>query len=767
MRVLLIEDDEILSEVLLQTLSEHRYAVDHADDGPFGLEYALGGTYDLILLDVGLPRLDGISVCQALRNEGYTTPILLMTAQEETEERIRGLDAGADDYLIKPFDLGELQARVRALLRRGSVTPSTILEIDDLRLDPICCQVTYQQTPLKLTPKEYSLLELFMRNPQRVFSRGQIVEHLWTFDDPPLEDSVKAHVKGLRRKLKQAGAADWIENVYGLGYKLTPQTAIASTRQNSAPARPTEPPLTGQTDFNQAMAALWQQYAGLMQTRMAAIAAAASALEQNQLTDDLKTAASTAAHKLAGVLGMFDRADGTQLARALEHQFAALAQPDPAEVLPRVQQLEALLKLNQSATAATAQPEPSLWLISNNNQLLEPLQSLSQTADLLWQQITTTEAARQLLRSRSPELVVLDVENSQQLQADLPLLADLAARSPAVPTLVLAQAAALGDRIQIATVGSQGLLSKPVTASQIWELASQSLRQSRSQTATVLAVDDDPILLASLRPMLEPWGLRVVTLSEPTRFWQVLKETQPDLVVLDVEMPGFSGIELCRAVRIDPHWQDLPIVFLTAHQESETVQQVFAAGADDYVTKPILGPELLTRLTNRLERNRLLQTLASQDAKTGLANQPHSQQQLEQLIQQAGDRPLAFALFKLTQLPNINLQHGHPYGNQVLRRWGELFRAYLPSHAVLGYWENGEFVVGLANATADQAPLAPLLAALRKQVLSTPTGTRFQVSYQWSVVDTQTQTAAVPNLYQAAIETLSAFAGAEKFLPKS
>ena len=241
MRILLIEDDQVLSDILVQSLSSQHYAVDLVDNGQLGWEYAQEGPYDLIVLDVGLPELDGISLCQQLRSEGLATPILLMTAKDAPEERIRGLDAGADDYLTKPLDLGELQARVRALLRRGEVAQSPVIEMENLSLDPSSCQVTYAGKPLKLTPKEYNLMELFLRNPSRVFSRGQIVEHLWTFDDPPLEDSVKAHVKGLRRKLKAAGAVDWIENVYGLGYRLNPKID-ASPPQNELVVAPPSPP---------------------------------------------------------------------------------------------------------------------------------------------------------------------------------------------------------------------------------------------------------------------------------------------------------------------------------------------------------------------------------------------------------------------------------------------------------------------------------------------------------------------------------------------
>ena len=175
MRILLIEDDEVLIDVLLQSLTSQHYIVDAISDGESGWEYAQSANYDLLLMDVGLPELDGITLCQRLRSQGCSTPILLMTAKDASTERIRGLDAGADDYLIKPLDLGELQARVRVLLRRGEVLPTSVLEVGELRLDPSSSQVSYGKKPLKLTPKEYSLLELFLRNPSRVFSRGQLL----------------------------------------------------------------------------------------------------------------------------------------------------------------------------------------------------------------------------------------------------------------------------------------------------------------------------------------------------------------------------------------------------------------------------------------------------------------------------------------------------------------------------------------------------------------------------------------------------------------
>jgi DNA-binding response OmpR family regulator len=213
MCLLLVEDDPILGEIVEQSLKRFHYGVDWVTDGQQGWDYSQSLNYDLILLDVGLPKINGIQLCSRLRAQGCSTPILLMTAKEDPSERIRGLDSGADDYLFKPLDLGELQARLRALARRGEVLPTATLNLGELCLNPQTCQVSYGDRSLRLTRKEYQILELLMRHPGRIFSRSQILDQLWSFDECPLEETVKSHIKALRQKLKNAGAKDCIENI--------------------------------------------------------------------------------------------------------------------------------------------------------------------------------------------------------------------------------------------------------------------------------------------------------------------------------------------------------------------------------------------------------------------------------------------------------------------------------------------------------------------------------------------------------------------------
>lgn len=224
MRILLVEDDERITQALAEALMDHHYVVDVVHDGQMGWEFAEAATYDLIILDVMLPRLNGIQFCQRLRQQRNTTPVLILTAKDTSADKVLGLDVGADDYVIKPFDLQELLARVRALLRRGNSALPPILAWGSLRLDPNSCEVTYGEQLLSLTPKEYGLLELFLRNPGRVLSREVILDHLWSFEDIPGDDTVKTHIKRLRQKLKIVGVpSTLIETVYGLGYRLNTQ----------------------------------------------------------------------------------------------------------------------------------------------------------------------------------------------------------------------------------------------------------------------------------------------------------------------------------------------------------------------------------------------------------------------------------------------------------------------------------------------------------------------------------------------------------------
>jgi PAS domain S-box-containing protein len=530
MKILVIEDDELNAYKLTTILTEQNYAVEVANDGDTGWDLVEAYDYDLILLDIILPKLDGISLCKKIRLSGRQVPILLLTGCDSSHDKAIGLDAGADDYVVKPFEPEELVARVRALLRRGSITSQPILEWGNLKLDPSSCEVTYYQNPLSLTPKEYALLELLMRNHRRVFSCGMILEHLWSYEDTPGEEAVRTHIKGLRMKLKSVGAPhDFIETVYGIGYRLKPQEeereqVESSKSRGSKELEDKNHNLTSQQKFQQTLTAIeeiWHRFKNRVEEQVTIIEKAVQQISHSEIDPELRCSAIAQAHTLAGSLGTFGLTNASEIARKIE-------------------------------------------------KLLKSVQTLNAT------EITNLQNWVKLLRQ--------EIENKKH------------------------------QKLSLVNKNPQNSL----------------IIKEEITKAKILVVDDDPEILALLETILTPWGMEIISLHDPLEFLSTWETINPDMLILDIEMPGKSGIELCQIIRHHPQGIQLPILFLTVHNDAEIVNQVFSVGADDFVSKPIIGSELVNRIINRLERVNLLQKKAENHN-----SQISKQQQEYQFIQES------------------------------------------------------------------------------------------------------------------------------------
>jgi DNA-binding response OmpR family regulator len=220
MRLLVVEDERGIAGALRQGLGEQGYAVDVARDGVMGREYALAATYDIILLDILLPQLDGLTLLRELRRRGITTPILLLTARDAVDDRVAGLDAGADDYLVKPFSFSELLARLRALLRRPVLQTANRLAVGGIAMDLAARAVTRGGQEVVLTPREFAVLEYLLRHPGQALSRTQIAERVWSWEFHGDSNIVDVYIGYLRRKLDTAGEPSAIETLRGFGYRL-------------------------------------------------------------------------------------------------------------------------------------------------------------------------------------------------------------------------------------------------------------------------------------------------------------------------------------------------------------------------------------------------------------------------------------------------------------------------------------------------------------------------------------------------------------------
>jgi len=226
MRVLVVEDQHRIADFISRGLSEQGYAVDVAYDGDEALQWVDAAEFDVIVLDVMLPVRDGIEVCRTLRERGLRTPILMLTARDAVEDRVRGLDSGADDYLVKPFAFVELLARLRALTRREPAALGTVLQVGDLILDTTTREASRQGMSLELTSKEYALLEYLMRHPNQVLTRTMIAEHVWNYDFDNATNVIDVHIRNLRRKIDDPFPTRLIQTARGAGYRISARQSV-------------------------------------------------------------------------------------------------------------------------------------------------------------------------------------------------------------------------------------------------------------------------------------------------------------------------------------------------------------------------------------------------------------------------------------------------------------------------------------------------------------------------------------------------------------
>ncbi|ABA22038.1 response regulator receiver modulated diguanylate cyclase [Trichormus variabilis ATCC 29413] len=666
MRILLVEDDELIGELLVKSLTSQHYTVDFAKDGEEGWNFAELYTYDLILLDLILPKLDGISFCRQLRASGNQTPVLLLTSQDTSITKVAGLDAGADDYVAKPFDFQELLARIRALLRRGGSALPPLLEWNNLRLDPSTCEVACDGKLLHLTPKEYGLLELFLRNSHRIFSCSALIDQLWSFEEPPTEDTVRSHIKGLRQKLKAAGVVeDPIDTVYGIGYRLKPVQSGREEELNlekvaDAIANPVE------NEVRQ----VWKDVVEKIEARVAVIEQASHKLLQNKVSEEILSKAKVEAHKLAGSLGMFGSDEGSQIA----------------------QEIESLLDNGKKLKA------------SGRKHLGQVVEALHQELENLKSGYKTEPSVVDAKADDRPLVLVIDKD--QELVRE--------------------------SRSQ----------------------SSEAIAPGQLTQARVMIVDDDPQILTALQTLLSAWGIKVYTLAHSQGFLEAMALAEPELLILKMEMPSTSGIELCQIARQEPQWAGLPILFLTNRHDTLTRQQIFIAGADDYISKPIVEPELIGRILNRLEHNRWLQNLAEIDTLTLVANRRKSTQELNHYLQwcHTHQQTMSFAVVELDGLKQINYNYGHEVGDRILSQLGELLRQMFHSQDVVGRWGGTEFILGMAGITKGEGVrrLGELLKTFRQIEFITTSNQSFHATFSAAVVEYPQDGDTLEALYQAA-----------------
>ncbi len=639
MRVLLVDDDSALSTLLSQQLSSQNYVVDRVADGETGWAYASTFEYDLVILDWILPQLNGIRLCQRLRQQGYEMPVLLLTVKDQQTDKIRGLEAGADDYIVKPFDMAELLVRIRVLLKRSHAEIESALRWGDLCLDPVSCQVTYRRQLVSLTAKEYALLELFLHHSHQTFSATTLLDRIWSSEEFPSEATVRSHIRGLRQKLKRVGgAADFIETVHGLGYRLKAPTAAAVQPGGRIEAKGDR-----EAQYLAGLIQAWQAHKGESLERWNSLAKLAQTLNTptadlavphsdtfslRRLSEQQRTQAQQIAHSLAGTLGTFGLMAGYRLSLQIE---ALLLDSNAALSSAQITQLQTLvMTLGHALDEApklvrpvdnTPQSSPILLVDVNTMPYVQQLMALAVARGLDPTVVASVEAAAHLLSFGSPlesvpdrlaphpELVVVNLVTSETnsvldepiLQKLLHFIAQINGRWPQLPVVVITPQADFGNRLDLVRRGGAMIVEYPVAPAEVLDLIGRSTHLNH-RLSKIMIVDDDAHHLKQVIQLLHPWNFQITPLTNPQRFWMLFNQVRPDLVILDVEMPHINGFELCQVLRSHAQWQQLPIVFMSVHSDRAQQDHAFAVGADDYIIKPIQGKSLACRLLNRLKR---------------------------------------------------------------------------------------------------------------------------------------------------------------------
>ena len=456
-----------------------------------------------------------------------------------------GLDAGADDYVTKPLDLDELMARIRALLRRSQAHRSPLLEWGNLCLNPNNCQVTFQGQPVALAAKEYAILELFLRHPDQIFSPSRLLGRLWVAEDVPTEGAVRSHMKGLRQKLKQAGAEDIFETLYKLGYRLRhaiaePQEADAGGELGEASPDRVIVPLASLAALPTAIApelwAVWQECWQGYRDRLFVIQQAIATLQAGKLAATDKLSAEREAHTLTGSLGSFGLHEASRLAR----QIQQLLRPDllnPSEVSHLLQLTAALQHQIEGTEQAKgfsvsvppgANPKASTLLIVDDDPALA--KQLTAEAIAWGMQVQTAASlalARQSLADQPPSAILLDLNLADSDEMGLTFLAELRAQGEKIPVLVFTAEESLTQRVEAARLGCQCFLQKPIAPSQVLAAVAQAVQHSSRSAGRLLIVDDDSNLLQLLQTLLTAQGYDVTVLDQPQQFWQTPGADRP------------------------------------------------------------------------------------------------------------------------------------------------------------------------------------------------------------------------------------------------
>ena len=541
-------------------------------------------------------------------------------------------------------------------------------------------------------------------------------------------------------------------------------------------AQVTTPPETGVADAKAALGAIGKRARATNLGRAYEIQTALlGAASGRPLSPESREAVLRAAHQIAGSAGTFGMARASRLAQDLKEQLDQADLTSRAALNPVFAALDTLLqeltptpRESNDRAAGPRSSRPRLLIAHADGDRATSISAAARSRgwDATW--AATGMAVTRALTEADPEVILLDLE----LPGGSTSLIESAARhDPPVPTIVLLREDDFLDRVEASRAGAMSFVNAALSPEHIVAAVTYTVTRPEMHRGKLLAVDDDPLILDYLQNLFSDLPLDITTVSNPLRFWDTLKETQPDLVLLDIDMPEVTGLELCRLIRADADWADLPILVLTGTVHPANVSALFAAGADDYVAKPVVGPELVARINNRLERVRLHRRMAETDQMTGIRNRASFETAYAELVQRAPqvDQPVSLAVLDLDGVRRINSDHGYGVGDEVIERLAALLEDSFHGDDIVGRWAGKEFVVAMLGLHRDDgvARIAGVLEAFRDEIFGTPHGRNLRATFSAAVAEHGVDGADLVDLQRALGRTMTATkrTGGDRVLP--
>ncbi|HLO85772.1 MAG TPA: response regulator [Nostocaceae cyanobacterium] len=473
------------------------------------------------------------------------------------------------------------------------------------------------------------MLEIFLSNPSRIFSRDALLNRIWPNDDFPSEEAVTTQIKGLRQKLKAAGmTVDLIQTVYGVGYRLKEQEDVKKhslkfptiTQHKNSQKNPNQiitnssmnkPNFTPEEIKTMAIIEdMRESYQENIKEKLELFLQLVLQLLTNAPVPTLLEQSQVEAHRLAGSLGSFGFPDSSKVAREIELLLQNNANNnDRQEVAYQLRKLtkkleRTLQKLPSTPNIITNSSNivtSELLIIDDDIALAERIKVEAKICGLQVKIASSLEAAKAVITDSLPDVILLDLSFPNDEENALAFLAAVRQKKSDIPVLIFTAHDQLSYRLDAARLGADGFLNKSIGVSEVLTVVTELLKPKFTTEAKVIVVDDDHLVLNLVRRLLSNKDIEVIILQDSRKFWELLEATHPDLLILDIKMPEFSGIDLCQVVRNDPKWRHLPVVFMSVTPHKEIIAKFYEMGADDYLQKPIIESEFVPRILNRLE----------------------------------------------------------------------------------------------------------------------------------------------------------------------